>query len=197
MSIDQQSPCAADPRRMQIEVEVTGKSCHGSMPWEGRNPLEYGAAIIVEASQSLHFLNDEFLGSGTRTASWASLATPSDCAVPERFTFRFDRRLTVGDVPACLSAHASNVDACAIPGSTAFAADFSAIEHVAAAASGAALIDLTDRICADDPCPVVVDRTIVFRDGEHMTATFSSSLAPALDAEISRVVNAPAGRDGI
>ncbi|HXH41987.1 MAG TPA: hypothetical protein VNN08_25405, partial [Thermoanaerobaculia bacterium] len=27
--------------RMQIEVEVTGRSCHGSMPWEGLNPLEY------------------------------------------------------------------------------------------------------------------------------------------------------------
>src|SRR6266511_6442046 len=89
--------------RMQIEVEVTGKSCHGSMPWEGRNPLEYGAAIIVEAAQRYRdeegFKRDAFLGSGTRTASDARLATPSDCAVPERFTFRFDRRLTAGEDP--------------------------------------------------------------------------------------------------
>ena len=89
--------------RMQIEVEVTGKSCHGSMPWEGRNPLEYGAAMIVEAADlyrnSIGFAKDEFLGGGTRTASWATLATPSDCAVPERFTFRFDRRLTAGEDP--------------------------------------------------------------------------------------------------
>ena len=40
------------------------------------------------------------LGAGTRTASWAALETPSDCAVPERFVFRFDRRLTVGETPA-------------------------------------------------------------------------------------------------
>jgi putative selenium metabolism hydrolase len=89
--------------RMQIEVEVTGKSCHGSMPWEGRNPLEYGAAIIVEAAARYRdgdgFGKDPFLGGGTRTASWATLATPSDCAVPERFTFRFDRRLTAGETP--------------------------------------------------------------------------------------------------
>jgi len=89
--------------RMQIEVEVTGKSCHGSMPWEGRNPLEYGAAIIVEAAQRYRdedgFKRDAFLGGGTRTASWAMLSTPSDCAVPERFTFRFDRRLTAGEDP--------------------------------------------------------------------------------------------------
>jgi acetylornithine deacetylase/succinyl-diaminopimelate desuccinylase-like protein len=88
---------------MQIEVEVTGKSCHGSMPWEGRNPLEFGAAIIVEAAQRYRdgdgFERDAFLGPGTRTASWANLSTPSDCAVPERFTFRFDRRLTAGEDP--------------------------------------------------------------------------------------------------
>ncbi len=89
--------------RMQIEVEVTGKSCHGSMPSEGRNPLEYGAAIIAEAAD-LHargsgFATDDFLGTGTRTASFATLDTPSDCAVPERFTFRFDRRLTAGEDP--------------------------------------------------------------------------------------------------
>ncbi len=89
--------------RMQIEATVTGRSCHGSMPWEGLNPLEYGGAIIAEAARRYDerdgFLDDPFLGHGTRTASWASLDTPSDCAVPDRFTFRFDRRLTVGETP--------------------------------------------------------------------------------------------------
>lgn len=36
--------------RMQIEVDVVGKSCHGSMPWMGVNPLEWGARIIAEAN---------------------------------------------------------------------------------------------------------------------------------------------------
>lgn len=89
--------------RMQIEVEVTGRSCHGSMPWEGLNPLEYGGAIVADAARRYDardgFLDHEFLGHGTRTASWAELQTPSDCAVPERFTVRFDRRLTVGETP--------------------------------------------------------------------------------------------------
>jgi putative selenium metabolism hydrolase len=89
--------------RMQIEVRVTGRSCHGSMPWEGLNPLEYGGAILAEAAakyeQREGFLDDPFLGHGTRTASWAVLETPSDCAVPDRFTFRFDRRLTAGETP--------------------------------------------------------------------------------------------------
>ncbi len=89
--------------RMQIEVVITGKSCHGSMPWEGRNPLEFGGAILAEAAQryrdGVGFADDPFLGAGSRTASWARLETPSDCAVPERFIFRLDRRLTAGEDP--------------------------------------------------------------------------------------------------
>ncbi len=89
--------------RMQIEVTVIGRSCHGSMPFEGLNPLEHGAAIIAEAARrhaaGEGFADHPVLGRGTRTASWSALETPSDCAVPDRFTFRFDRRLTVGETP--------------------------------------------------------------------------------------------------
>lgn len=89
--------------RMQIEVAVKGRSCHGSMPWEGKNPLEFGGAIVAEAARRYDardgFLDHPFLGHGTRTASWSTLETPSDCAVPDRFVFRFDRRLTVGETP--------------------------------------------------------------------------------------------------
>jgi putative selenium metabolism hydrolase len=89
--------------RMQIEVTVTGRSCHGSMPWEGLNPLEFGGAILAEAAKAYDarkgFKDDAFLGHGTRTASWAKLETPSDCAVPDKLIFRFDRRLTAGESP--------------------------------------------------------------------------------------------------
>ena len=101
--------------RMQIEVTVTGRSCHGSMPWEGLNPLEYGGAIITEAARRYEnrdgFLDDPFLGHGSRTASWSHLDTPSDCAVPDRFTFRFDRRLTVGEKPEAAVADIDSLDA--------------------------------------------------------------------------------------
>jgi acetylornithine deacetylase/succinyl-diaminopimelate desuccinylase-like protein len=101
--------------RMQIEVVVTGRSCHGSMPWEGLNPLEFGGAIIAEAARRYDaregFLDHAFLGHGTRTASWARLETPSDCAVPDRFVFRFDRRLTAGESPEQAVADVEALDA--------------------------------------------------------------------------------------
>ncbi len=103
--------------RMQIEVTVVGRSCHGSMPFEGLNPLEFGAAIIVEAARR-HADGDGFathpdVGRGTRTASWADLETPSDCAVPDRFTFRFDRRLSIGETPEQAVADIEALDAVA------------------------------------------------------------------------------------
>ncbi len=100
--------------RMQIEVVVTGRSCHGSMPWEGLNPFEHGGAIVAEAARRYEarqgFLDHPFLGHGTRTASWSRLETPSDCAVPERLTFRFDRRLTIGESPEQAVADVDGLD---------------------------------------------------------------------------------------
>ncbi|HEX2782342.1 MAG TPA: M20/M25/M40 family metallo-hydrolase [Ilumatobacteraceae bacterium] len=104
--------------RMQIEVTVAGRSCHGSMPFEGLNPLEHGGAIIAEAAQrhvtGRGFSEHSFLGRGTRTASWSALDTPSDCAVPDCFTFRFDRRLTVGETPEQSLADVESLDAVAV-----------------------------------------------------------------------------------
>ncbi len=101
--------------RMQIEVTVAGRSCHGSMPFEGLNPLEHGAAILAEAARrhaaGEGFRDDAFLGRGTRTASWSVLDTPSDCAVPDRFMFRFDRRLTYGETPDEALADIESLDA--------------------------------------------------------------------------------------
>lgn len=103
--------------RMQIEVEVVGRSCHGSMPFEGLNPLEHGGAIVAEAARRHAdgdgFVTHEFLGRGTRTASWSHLDTPSDCAVPDRFVVRFDRRLTVGETPERALADVEALDAVA------------------------------------------------------------------------------------
>jgi len=103
--------------RMQIEVTVTGRSCHGSMPSQGLNPLEHGGAILAEAAarheRGEGMLDHPVVGRGTRTASWAVLDTPSDCAVPQRFTFRFDRRLTVGETPEQALAEIDGLDAVA------------------------------------------------------------------------------------
>jgi hypothetical protein len=49
------------------------------------------------------------------------------------------------------------------------------------------VVDLMNAICPSDPCPVVVNRMIVYRDDHHMTATFAVSLADRLDADLPRL----------
>lgn len=114
----------------------------------------------------------------------AALARMLD-QIPGRIALIVDTPYARLDIPACLSAHAADVEACSIPKATAGADDLGDLEAVAAKATGAGLIDLTQRVCIGYPCPVVVNGMIVFRDTGHLTATFSRSLAPALGAAIA------------
>jgi len=92
------------------------------------------------------------------------------------------------DVPSCLSRHTADVGECAIEAAVAYRGNLGEIERLAAEATGADLIDFTGRVCRGDPCPVVVDGMIVFRDTRHITATFSRSMAPDLDRILARII---------
>jgi hypothetical protein len=112
--------------------------------------------------------------------------------IPGRVAVIVDTPDAGRDIPACLSRNVADVRHCAIAHATAFSEDLGAIERAATKTTGDDLIDLTDRICRDDPCPVVIDGMIVFRDLRHLTATFSRSLAPDLQRRLD-VILAPAG----
>jgi peptidoglycan/LPS O-acetylase OafA/YrhL len=112
-------------------------------------------------------------------AQGAALARMID-RVPGRVAVIVDTPDAGRDIPGCLARHLADVRRCAISADVAFAGNLGAIEQAATAATGAGLIDLTARICRADPCPVVVDTMIVFRDMRHLTATFSRSLATDL-----------------
>jgi SGNH domain (fused to AT3 domains) len=92
------------------------------------------------------------------------------------------------DVPACLSRRAARLP---------LARDCtydraSSISRVAIAAQDAAarglpvhLLDMNDRICDAPRCAVVRNGAVVFTDDNHLTATFSRTLAPALGERIA------------
>jgi hypothetical protein len=105
------------------------------------------------------------------------------------------------DVPACLSSHVDDMRPCLTPRGTAFGPDHGTLERTAAAASGAHVIDLSDALCPADPCPVVMGRFLMYRDAQHLTATFSSAFAatleralPPLDGPAGPVLNRTDGR---
>ena len=90
------------------------------------------------------------------------------------------------DVPACLAANQSNIDACrAQPG--AVDGYYVPREKAAASSGHATFVDMTRAICPSLPCAAVVDDTIVMRDEHHLTYTFSRLLAGPLGAVLDRI----------
>jgi len=63
--------------------------------------------------------------------------------------------------------------------------------RVAGDFKGVHLIDVTDRLCGPEICPLVINGMIVYRDDSHMTATFNETLSDRI-VELLRSVKLPA-----
>jgi peptidoglycan/LPS O-acetylase OafA/YrhL len=93
------------------------------------------------------------------------------------------------NIPSCLSNH-SDWRNCDYSRSTGLNDSWGVREAVAAADAHIPLIDSTSWVCpGTSKCPPVIGGMIVFRDEHHLTATYSASLAPALDAALSNIFN--------
>src|ERR1035441_6627225 len=84
--------------RMEIRVEVKGKSCHGSAPERGDNAIYKIARIALEIEKlNKRLKGNPFLGKGTVTISEVKSSSPSLCAVADEAGIHLDRRLTLGE----------------------------------------------------------------------------------------------------
>lgn len=84
--------------RMEIKVETSGISCHGSAPERGDNAIFKMGPILGDLQLLQGQLKtDEFLGKGTLTVSEIFFTSPSRCAVADGCAISIDRRLTVGE----------------------------------------------------------------------------------------------------
>jgi RIP metalloprotease RseP len=84
------------------------------------------------------------------------------------------------DVPVCVSDHLDDALACATPVSKAVGGERIATERAVSAETGATFIDPTAWLCPTSPCPAVIGKVLVYRDGHHMTTPFARALAPYL-----------------
>jgi putative selenium metabolism hydrolase len=84
--------------RMEIRVEVKGRSCHGSAPERGDNAIYKIARVALEIEKlNGRLRSDPFLGKGTVTISEVKSSSPSLCAVADEAGIHLDRRLTDGE----------------------------------------------------------------------------------------------------
>ncbi len=95
---------------------------------------------------------------------------------------------------SCLEASPGDMSACQTPRSVALGDWLDAVEREVAEAAGAAFESLSDLVCPYDPCPVVIGDVLLWRNADHITATFAERLAPAMRALVQR--NLPTAADG-
>jgi hypothetical protein len=87
------------------------------------------------------------------------------------------------DVPGCLAqAEWDGRTQCQAPASAAVLSPdiFAAEARAAQDFSNVKILDLSDRMCGRDRCYLVAGGQVIYRDADHLTASFSRSLAPVL-----------------
>jgi hypothetical protein len=101
------------------------------------------------------------------------------------------------NVPSCLSRRAAGLPF-SPPCTYERATSLSRVAYVAQSEAARGLpvrfVDMNDQICATARCGVVRDGVVVFTDDNHLTASFSRSVAPAFGARVRAAVAALGGR---
>ena len=93
-----------------------------------------------------------------------------------------------GDVPICLSKNVSRVRNCAFSRERGVRQSRLDTNIAAAVDNGAQVLDVTNWLCTDKVCPVIVGNLLVYRDSNHITTKYAEWLAPLVDAAVSPYV---------
>jgi hypothetical protein len=89
------------------------------------------------------------------------------------------------DIPVCLQANLGDISACQSPRAKAWRVTHDDAEAAAAKQGGATFTSLSLTVCSYDPCPIVVNDMLMWRDAAHLTATYVAELAPAIAGIVS------------
>lgn len=86
------------------------------------------------------------------------------------------------DVPTCVARSMDRLRKCAFPRRRNRIFD----ARAAKAVRGAKLINATNVLCLPRICPAVIEGKLVYRDAQHLSATFARTLAPWLGSRLPR-----------
>ena len=111
--------------RLEMKVQTSGVSAHGSAPERGVNAI-YKMAPIISEVEALHpkLKDDAFLGKGSITVTDVRSTAPSLCAVADSCTIHLDRRLTAGETIESALAEIRNLPAFKQAGAKAWVPDY-------------------------------------------------------------------------
>lgn len=90
-------------------------------------------------------------------------------------------------VPDCVAKNPDALNLCATQKSVALSADPPEV-LAAKGLAGTTLLDMTEAFCFGDTCPAVIGGALVYRDGNHLSATYARSLHGQIDAALTPLV---------
>jgi hypothetical protein len=93
----------------------------------------------------------------------------------------------------CIDRNASDASVCDQPRDAVVPPDSVDVDIVRGL-PGVDVVDFNDGICYLDRCPVIRANRIVFRDGDHLTASYAEALAPGIAGILDPLVDAAAQR---
>jgi peptidoglycan/LPS O-acetylase OafA/YrhL len=164
---------------MDIPVQLRGQLYEECTQWgqavqedlAAANP----AAVIMSFGRYDMGLPTLVAGATTR---WAPITSRGIPLVVIRDTPR-------GTAPECIVEHEEQLTACAKPREQALGERDQDQPRIVAAVPGAQLVDLTDWICPDVSCSPVIGGVLLYRDDQHLTATYSRTLADPLGVALA------------
>ncbi|HEY0249795.1 MAG TPA: acyltransferase family protein [Gryllotalpicola sp.] len=135
--------------------------------------------------------------SGQASAEWSAGLRGTVAALPHT-----TRVVLLADTPdlrsspiPCLSQHLEHTAPCATPAAHALRSTGRAAIEASVSQTRASHVDLNRYLCGT-VCPPIIGDTLVYRDANHLTATFAAQLAGPLDAAL-RPLLAPAHHRGM
>jgi peptidoglycan/LPS O-acetylase OafA/YrhL len=100
-----------------------------------------------------------------------------------------DTPLAPDEIPACVSEHLDDLTSCNFRHLPTWEKEFEA--RAANRVPGSRLIDLTPEICPQGICRSVIGNALVYRDDNHLTATFARTLSPWIETDLLRDGDGP------
>ncbi len=161
---------------------ATGRACShwrsNLFPLLDRTATDYDAVLTTARLTTMHGSHDARVEG--LTEAWKRV---TDKGVPVAVVRDNPQNRDPTDNPnLCLSGLAEDepADECAMSRSANLDRWFDALTLAQERTPGSTLVDLSDYLCHDETCPVVIGGVDVYADSNHLTVTFARTLAPYL-----------------
>ncbi|MFT4282236.1 acyltransferase family protein [Microbacterium sp.] len=135
-------------------------------------------AVFTVATKTPEVEGDVEISYPGQVDAWARLAEGGVPVIAIRDTPRF-----LGDVPECVEENAGDPASCGRDRGDVFLPT-SPVRDEPGLSDEVTLLDLSDAFCTQTRCDPIVGNVLAYRDQDHMTATYSATLATALDAAL-------------